>query len=210
MRMLAAGFLAAYAVVIELQAAPVSLILGLYLVFQCATRERRFDDLAAFGIGGVIPVFLMLGYNELAFRSPWDFGYPHHTDPESPKCAVRSTPGPGVSGVVLGKGLEPAVGPFRGLLFYAPILLLTVPGWGVLLARRSSSIAAMTMLVVAAVLLVNVFYPEWSGGWSTGPRLLVPLLPFAVLPIAGLLAGESAGARWRRGWRSCWPWRAAP
>ncbi len=53
----------------------------------------------------------------------------------------------------------------------------------------------MTMLVVAAVLMVNVCYPEWTGGWSTGPRLLVPLLPFAVLPIAGLLAGESALSR---------------
>ena len=52
--------------------------------------------------------------------------------------------------------------------------------------------ATITLLVVVAVLLVNVFYPEWTGGWSTGPRLLVPLLPFAVLPIAGLLSGETA------------------
>jgi hypothetical protein len=41
---------------------------------------------------------------------------------------------------------------------------------------------------MAAVLLVNLSYPEWTGGWSTGPRLLVPLLPFAMLPVAGLLA----------------------
>ena len=46
-----------------------------------------------------------------------------------------------------------------------------------------------------AVLLVNVCYPEWTGGWSTGPRLLVPLLPFAVLPIAGLIAGDSTFSR---------------
>ena len=35
-----AGFLAAYAVVIELQSAPVSAILGLYLLFQCVRGER--------------------------------------------------------------------------------------------------------------------------------------------------------------------------
>jgi hypothetical protein len=40
---------------------------------------------------------------------------------------------------------------------------------------------------------VNLFYPEWTGGWSTGPRLLVPLIPFAMLPVAALLAGDS---RW--------------
>jgi hypothetical protein len=47
------------------------------------------------------------------------------------------------------------------------------------------------VLVVAAVVLVNLFYPEWTGGWSTGPRLLLPLIPFAMLPVAALLAGES-------------------
>ena len=41
---------------------------------------------------------------------------------------------------------------------------------------------------MAAVFLVNLSYPEWTGGWSTGPRLLVPLLPFAMLPVAALLA----------------------
>ena len=31
-------------------------------------------------------------------------------------------------------------------------------------------------------------YPPWTGGWTTGPRLLVPLIPFALLPVAALLA----------------------
>jgi hypothetical protein len=74
-------------------------------------------------------------------------------------------------------------------------LLLSVPGWVVLWARRSFDLAVVTVLVVAAILLVNLFYPEWTGGWSTGPRLLVPLIPFAALPVAALLAGESRGAR---------------
>ena len=86
-------------------------------------------------------------------------------------------------------------GEYRGLLFYAPILLLSVPGWVVLLARRSFDLAVVTLLVVAAILLVNLFYPEWTGGWSTGPRLLVPLIPFAVLPVGALLAGNSPRAR---------------
>ena len=38
-------------------------------------------------------------------------------------------------------------------------------------------------------------YPEWTGGWSTGPRLLVPLLPFAMIPVAAALAN---GNRWSR------------
>ncbi len=44
-----------------------------------------------------------------------------------------------------------------------------------------------------AVLLVNLSYPEWTGGWSTGPRLLLPLIPFAMVPVAAFL---SVGGRW--------------
>ena len=54
----------------------------------------------------------------------------------------------------------------------------------------------MTFLVVVAVLLVNLLVPRMDGRllWSTGPRLLVPLIPFAMLPVAAaLLAGDS---RW--------------
>src|SRR3954451_200706 len=61
--------------------------------------------------------------------------------------------------------------------------------------RRRRSAPIVSMLVVAAVLLVNLSYPEWTGGWSTGPRLLVPLIPFAMLPVAGLMAGNSRWAR---------------
>ena len=54
--------------------------------------------------------------------------------------------------------------------------------------------ALVSALAVTAVFLVNLSYPEWTGGWSTGPRLLVPLLPFAMLPVAGLLAAGGRGA----------------
>jgi hypothetical protein len=58
----------------------------------------------------------------------------------------------------------------------------------VLATRRFWGMALVSFLVVAAVFLVNLSYPEWTGGWSTGPRLLVPLLPFAMLPVAAILA----------------------
>jgi hypothetical protein len=191
-----AGFLAAYAVVIELQVAPVSVILGCYLLVRCVRGRRSGSDLAAFGIGGAIPTLILLGYDQLAFGSPWEMGYFHHATPEF--AAVHSAQHP--LGLAFpesfwGRTLSLLWGRHRGLAFYAPIVFLTIPGWAALWARRCYSVAAVTVLVVAAVLLVNICYPEWTGGWSTGPRLLVPLLPFAVLPIAGLLAGESALAK---------------
>jgi hypothetical protein len=191
-----AGSLAAMAAVVELSVGPVSAIVGLYVLFQCLRRERRFDDLALFAVGAAIPTLLLLGYNQLAFGSPWEMGYFHHATRQF--AEVHSARNP--LGLVLPESFWRRLasllwGGHRGLFFYAPILLLTVPGWVALLARRCYSVVVVTLLVVAAVLLVNVFYPEWTGGWSTGPRLLVPLLPFAVLPIAGSLAGDSPWSR---------------
>ncbi len=194
LRTFLAGFLAAYAAVIELQLAPVSAIIAFYLFAQWVRGIRRFDRLAIFAIGALLPTLLLLGYNQLAFHSPWDMGYFHHAIEEFARVHSRDNP--------LGL-LSPdwsKVGPllwsrYRGLLVFAPILLLTLPGWLALIVRGQRSLAIVSILVTVAVFLVNLSYPEWTGGWSTGPRLLVPLIPFAMIPVAGLMAGDSRWAR---------------
>jgi hypothetical protein len=191
-----AGFLAAYAAVVELYVGPASAILGLYVLFECIARKRRIDDFAIFCVGAAIPTLILLGYNQLAFGSPWQMGYFHHATQQFHEVHNDRNPlGLSLPESFMGRLGSLLWGRHRGLTFYAPILLLTVPGWIALVARRRSSVASITFLVAVSVLLVNVFYPEWTGGWSTGPRLLVPLLPFAVLPIAGLLAGGTTFSR---------------
>jgi hypothetical protein len=191
---LTAGFLAAFAAVIELQVGPVAAILGLYLLAQCLVGRRRPDALASFAVGALLATLILLTYNQLAFGSPWDLGYFHHATREFAQVHNRRNP----------LGLRPPDwnkltpllwGRYRGLLFYAPILLLSLPGWAGLMARRAWGVAIVSLSVAAAIVLVNLCYPEWTGGWSTGPRLLVPLLPFAMLPVAALVAGSSVSAR---------------
>lgn len=191
LRTLAAGMLAALGPLVELQVAPVSAILGVYLMAQCIGGRRRPEALAFFSLGALLPTLVLLGYNVLAFGSPWEMGYFHHAtaifarvhNQQNPLGLRR--PDPSLIGPLLW-------GQYRGLFFYAPILLLAPIGWLVLAARRQVALATVSLAVVVAVFVVNLSYPEWTGGWSTGPRLLVPLLPFAMIPVAGLL-----GVRWR-------------
>jgi hypothetical protein len=194
LRIFFAGFLAAGAAVIELQVAPVSAILGVYFLTEFLRGERRGDAVALFAVGASIPTLLLLAYNQLAFGSPWDMGYFHH---DTRDFAAVHNPGNPLGLNVpneFWKKLESLVwGRYRGLAFYAPILLLSIPGWIVLLVRRLWGLATVSFLVVGSMLLVNLFYPEWTGGWSTGPRLLLPVIPFAMLPAAALLA---AGSPW--------------
>jgi hypothetical protein len=185
LRLGVAGFLAAYAAVIELQVGPVSAILGLYLLVDVLGRRRRPSSLASFGLGALWPTLALLAYDQIAFGSPWQMGYFHHTT----FSHVHSPDHPLGLGPPNWDLLAPLLwGRFRGLFFFAPVLVLALPGWIVLFWRGRWSLAIVSFLVCAAVLLVNLSYPEWTGGWCTGPRLLVPLIPFAMIPVAGLLA----------------------
>ncbi|WP_422925976.1 hypothetical protein [Singulisphaera sp. PoT] len=187
LRMVTAGSLAAYASVVELQVGPISAILGLYLLAQVIGGRRKVSTLGDFTVGALVPSLLLLGYNQLAFGSPWDMGYFHHAT--AIFRDVHSAKNPlGMGAPNWSHALPLVWGGHRGILFYAPILLLSIPGWVFLLLRRWYGVGIVSALVCAAVFLVNLAYPEWSGGWSTGPRLLVPLLPFAMLPVAGLLS----------------------
>jgi hypothetical protein len=191
-RLAAAGFLAAWASVIELQMGPVSAILGFYLLVEVLRKRYRPRALATFAIGAMVPTIALFAYNILAFGSPFDMGYFHHVNFRH----VHTSANPlGLTRPDWGK-LAPLLGSrHRGLLCYAPVLMLALPGWVMLLLRRCWALAIVTFAVCVSVLLINLCYPEWTGGWSTGPRLLVPLLPFVMIPVAGLLA---EGGRWQR------------
>ncbi len=187
-----AGFLAALATTIELQVAPVAFVLGCYLLALVAGKRLPASAVVTFGLGAVVPLGALFLYNVLAFGSPLDMGYFHEDLTLFSK--VHSTANPlGLRPPDASKILPLLWGRYRGLLFYAPIVVLTVPGWIVLARRRVWGLCGVSLAVCVAVFLVNLSYPEWTGGWSTGPRLLVPLLPFAMLPVSALLGVGGRG-----------------
>lgn len=183
-----AGFLAALAAVIELQVGPVSALMGFILLGMVARGRLSVRCVPAFGLGAVGPTLVLLAYNQIAFGSPLDMGY-FHEDAQIFRD-VHNVGNPlGLAAPDWSKAIPLLWGEYRGIGYYAPIVLLAPVGWAMMAARRKWRTLAGSLGACLAVFLVNLSYPQWTGGFSTGPRLLVPLLPFAMLGVASALGG---------------------
>jgi hypothetical protein len=147
---------------------------GLYLAMTWRAQSaplrliarQCLAGLAFFGIGAG----LMLWYNVQRFGSPLDFGY---------RTSNWQTPFfRGLYGLTFSPG--------KGVLWYALPILLGLIGVR-LLTRNKPREALLFIGVLAGYLLFHSPYTHWAGGWSWGPRLLVPALPLAILPACALV-----------------------
>jgi hypothetical protein len=81
-----------------------------------------------------------------------------------------------------------------GLLVYAPVFVLAVPGVFALW-RRLRSLAVITAVLTLAVIVVAGAWPMWRGGFNPPARFLVPIVPALALAVAAhLRRGWTAGA----------------
>jgi hypothetical protein len=87
-----------------------------------------------------------------------------------------------------------------GLLAYAPVFALAVPGF-VLLWRHSRRLAVVTLVLVLSVIAVAGAWPMWRGGFNPPARFLVPVVPALALAVAARLrTGMRAGAALLAAW----------
>lgn len=184
-RLIFVGICCGFGVLTELAQAPIAIVMGLSVLasdfhLKSITRNSILMILSA-----TPAALLLIGYNTIAFGSALDMGYFHHATQQFAK--VHSADNPlGLTGPDLGR-IQPLLwGEYRGLLFYAPWAVLAPVGWCLMLVRRKIALLCISLAGFVVPLWVNLSYPEWTGGWSTGPRLLVPALPWL-----GLAAGYS-------------------
>jgi len=191
-RGLAIGLLAGYTVVVDFVGGFAITVAGVVLLVMVWRPSLPAHLRFALGVvlgaaAGAVP---LLVYNYLAFGSPFQLGYMSVVGFEGMKTGFF---GIGLPDPVV--VLELLFGGYRGLLPLAPVLVL-VPFGLVLMYRRPDNrpLANVIIAVTLTLFLINAGYYYWHGGWSTGPRHLVPTLPLLGLALAFALPA----GRWTR------------
>ena len=177
---LAAGFLLGWTVVVEYTSAPAVGVIGLYALWRLRpfSAPRRARLIAAAVAGGLFAGVPLLAYNLVVFGSVTHVAYSDVVGFDGMRRGLFgiTTPNPIISWRLL-------FGQKRGLLWLSPLLAAVPVAWW--MARRAVGWPALSVLlaVPATYLVINSGYEYWDGGWSTGPRHLVPALPFLCLPL---------------------------
>ena len=89
------------------------------------------------------------------------------------------------------------VAPGRSLLWYSPPLLVALWVWPRLRSRDRATASFIALLAVSRLLFVAC-RSDWHGGWAIGPRYLVPLVPFMLVPLAGWIEALASRPAWVR------------
>ncbi len=128
--------------------------------------------------GAIVPALLLAWYDWASFGSPFSLGYENLANGGF-AAGMRQ----GILGVTMPRPevLADLIAGPRGLLRLAPWFVLVPLG---LLAARRRDLRAEVLVcaaVVAAFLVFNAGYYVPFGGWTPGPRFLLPALPFAAV-----------------------------
>lgn len=168
-RLVVSGALMGAAVAVEYPTALVALV-----VFVVVATRWRLRSLAWIA-GGLPFAAAVMAYQWAAFGSPLRSSYATKSDAD-----VFTSGLPDASTLV-----EVLVGA-RGLLLLSPVLLL-VP-WGIAHGLRQHPPVRREVLVSSAVavcfLLLQSSWANPWGGEGPGPRYVIPMLPFLVVPLA--------------------------
>jgi hypothetical protein len=195
--LLVAGAALGYLLFTKDEYALVAAIFGLWWL------ARRFSALGRAGIAGrpmlatllreglllAMPIVFFYGlddaYNYIRSGNPFLSGHLQHN------IVQLDTPlWTGAYGLLLSPG--------KGLLWYAPPVLLGFVAFVRFWRTRRWEAALVAALFVPALLLYSVYW-AWEGGVSWGPRYLLPYVPLLILVSGAALQGWAGWRGWQRG-----------
>ncbi len=181
-----AGAFAGAASVVNYLAAIPGILFGIWAL----ARARRLRAAGHYLLGVLPFLAALLAYNTAAFGSPFvlntSFQNPAFTESGNAFLGMFTAPS-WFAMVCL------TVSPWRGVFVLSPVIALFVVGlWMWCRTWKYRAEALVCVGIIGFFFLVNICFNGFHGGFSAGPRYLIPALPFACLPLVCVF--------------SRWPW----
>lgn len=137
-----------------------------------AHRNRQRPALwLLFGFPIAVSWFLLLLYNKMLFDNFLTFPVKYWRGGFDVPTLVFEFPS-------AAKLLDMLFLPWKGIFFYSPFLLMSVPGYLRLARRQSSDVALLLSGSFLSFLVFFAVNAGWYGGSDFGFRYIVPALPF--------------------------------
>lgn len=179
-RLLLTGLLIGYAVISEYQVVLIAGILFLYTIYQLF-RNGSWLKIGWVLLAGLVVMAGWMIYNTLIFGGPFNVSYAYSADwTVQHQTGFMSLTYPHLDALW---GMTFSL--FRGLFLLSPVLLLAFPGlvsW-----VRAKLFRPELVVVISIILAMGLFNSSsvmWWGGFSIGPRYLLPAFPFMALPLS--------------------------
>jgi MFS family permease len=176
---LLAGVLAGFSIVIEISNVLIAGLLFLYLLILFKGKWKK--SVPMFLVGGFIGILPFLLYNFLAFGNPIDLPR-NHMDPAIWKnlqegIGIRFNPSYNLHVI-----LRLLVFPYKGLFIYFPVLILSLPGLFFMYKKNRKDVVFILTIFLSVLFLASMWWAWWHGA-VFGPRLLMSMIPFLMIPI---------------------------
>jgi hypothetical protein len=178
------GLLLGAAFLTEYTTAVIIIPLGIYYCYllreKLSWRWFRSTVLPP-ALGAAIPVAILIIYNTVAFGNPFTIGYERLGNQYQ---AGMSQGFMGISWPRLEVLFYLTFHPAHGIFWQSPVLLMAVVGFFFLWRDKRFRLEGIIVLIAfLSMLLINSGYFMWWGGWSFGPRHLIPMLLFLAIPL---------------------------
>ncbi len=179
-----AGFISGMAVVTEHGTLLIIVLLTLYAFWRLEKKLMVFW----FILGGLLAAGVLMGYNYFAYGDPFFVSYKAYAVSENSAFSAHQKGFMGITYPKLDVLYRITLHPQRGLFYINPFLITMFPG--LLFLWFNKQYRKETILVLATIVVYfafNASYGDciiyWGGGACAGPRIIVPMIPFAMIAV---------------------------
>jgi hypothetical protein len=184
-RLAAAGACLGFALITKITSLLIAVTVVFYLLATCRRRTTLRDIVLFFGTPFLAFAGIQLWHNFIRYGEIWRFGY----DAGWGALGFCTPLYVGLWGLFLSPG--------KSFFLYSPLAFLALLSVNKFF-RRNKAEALLFLSIVIVYTLLHARWCLWAGDWAWGPRFLLVIIPFLILPCGVVLeewGGRSRHAR---------------